>query len=948
MATLETVVTELKELNDYSDLHLDAQFEISDRVGQLSERMQELTSVMLTFMNTVPEALSRGFQDLIQTEESIADRQKKDADTRERLKRRDEGGDDGGGEKKPGKIKGAFLQGFEEGMNPEKLGFVSMIADFAATLGEWAGKVALGWSIFASTFPKTAGVITKALTTAGKAVSGASKFLLSSIKALGRGMFSLLMRIGTTLIQTVLPAIGSALTATLGFISATVMPMITGLFTGLMTMLSPIVAALAPILLPIAAIAAAVTALVSGIMSFIDGFKNQEGTLLDKIFGGVAGFIKGIMKILTIPLDWIKDLISGILGFFGFDGAAEILDSFSFTDIFGSMIDAVKDFVIGLKDGIVDAIVGFASKLNPLNWFGDDEEEEEKSTKRGMEIPSATDDTNFSEEGKRRLDEFTGKGETSKTAKKVGEVVVEEDGVARTDFSEEELKQINAARTASIAMGGPDLFPQAEGAEPSAQASEPTKVPEKRGRVIGEAPPVPTKVSKETGKRGRVIGEAPPAPTKINTATGKRGGIIGTPQAGVFMGASGSDLDDGEYDNIQPVIDTDIQPQIEDLKTSPFDGLLDPLIEGFNDIKEWVGGLFDFGKIKKLIKGLFEGFGIPRIEFDVPLVGKVGFGPFYPFAPESSADVAGGVRTSSDTEFIVNSGSEYDSTNNGDSQRMSGRTSTIEQDKVISSATSNEREYRTNEFGEKEIVEKTSSLLARFDDDTAKGNVYIDTGTTIDNLVTDEFEQLEDTYDKFEVGPKVFEQVRQMVDSGASPEQVKEFLQDQEKFATKVKNFFSSMNFTFEPKEPEETPEAKNGDAFSSDMAEAEQQFSYPVTDPVTGELLGTASTPEEAAQIAMETGGKIENAVSITPKSPELVGGNQESAQRSNVLDMEQKKAEMNKEQESATAAGNAVFAPTQNSNVSNSTTINSGPMPSPMDKSDRTARGAYRGRKI
>ena len=514
---------------------------------------------------------------------------------------------------------------------------------------------------------------------------------------------------------------------------------------------------------------------------------------------------------------------------------------------------------------------------------------------------------------------------------KVGGVVVEKDGVARTDFSKEEQQRIDAARDAMLMMGGKDPMPQ------------------KRGRVIGEAPPVPTKVSKETGKRGMVIGEAPPAPTKINAATGKRGGIIGTPQSGVFMGASGSDLDDGEYDNIQPVIDTDIQPQIEDLKTSPFDGLLDPLIEGFNDIKEWVGGLFDFGKIKKLIKGLFEGFGIPRIEFDIPLVGKVGFGPFYPFAPESAADVAGGVRTSSDTEYMVDSGSKYESKDGGDSQKMSSRTTTIENDQVTSFASSSDREYRTNEFGEKEIVETTSDLLADFDDKTGKGYVAIDTGKTLDNLVTDEFKVLEDTYEKFDVGPKVFEQVRQMVDSGASPEQVKEFLQDQEKFATKIKNFFSSMNFTFEPKEPEETPEAKNGDAFSPDITQKAQQFSYPVTDPETGELLGTASSPEEAAQLAMETGGKIENAVSITPKSPELVGGDQQSAQRSNVLNMEQKRAEMNKEQEeSAKMAGNAVFAPTQNSNVSNSTTINSGPMTTPMDKTDRTHRGAYRGRRI
>lgn len=308
MASFEQVVSELKELNGTSEITLEAQFEVKEEISRLEK-------VLVSFMNSIPATILAGFQDLINSNENIYNKEKKDNDTREKLKDRE-----GDGEKEgvAQKIKGSFKKGFEE--------------DQKTTLSE---------DIFGGTIKKI-----EEISNLAGAWSGRIMKVLSALRA---GLI----------------AFGG------GLVTA---------FSSLMTMLAPIAAAIAPLLAPIAIIAAGVTALVMGIQGFLDGFQSQEGTLLDKIFGGIAGFVKGIMKILTIPLDWIKDIISGIAEFFGFDAVAEVLDSFSFTEIFGNIVDAIKDFVIGIKDKIVDAITNFAKSLVPdwiKNLMGADEEEEE-------------------------------------------------------------------------------------------------------------------------------------------------------------------------------------------------------------------------------------------------------------------------------------------------------------------------------------------------------------------------------------------------------------------------------------------------------------------------------------------------------------------------------------------------------------------------------------------
>ena len=92
------------------------------------------------------------------------------------------------------------------------------------------------------------------------------------------------------------------------------------------------------------------------IMGAIDGFKGTDGNIVQKILGGLGGAIKGFMKLVTVPLDLVKSLISWIAGKFGFTEFEKLLDGFSFTELFGKAVDWLfvdlpawfgKTFVLG-------------------------------------------------------------------------------------------------------------------------------------------------------------------------------------------------------------------------------------------------------------------------------------------------------------------------------------------------------------------------------------------------------------------------------------------------------------------------------------------------------------------------------------------------------------------------------------------------------------------------
>jgi hypothetical protein len=83
----------------------------------------------------------------------------------------------------------------------------------------------------------------------------------------------------------------------------------------------------------------------STIKEAIDGF--ATGGILGGIKGAITGFFTSL---ITIPLDLIKDMVAWLLEKMGFSNAAETLNSFSFTELFRQMVDAVFGVVQGAID----------------------------------------------------------------------------------------------------------------------------------------------------------------------------------------------------------------------------------------------------------------------------------------------------------------------------------------------------------------------------------------------------------------------------------------------------------------------------------------------------------------------------------------------------------------------------------------------------------------------
>ena len=72
----------------------------------------------------------------------------------------------------------------------------------------------------------------------------------------------------------------------------------------------------------------------------------EEGAgFMDYIEAGIKGIIKGLGRLVTMPLDLLKDGISWIAGKLGFDQVEGMLDKFSFTELFDKMVDGVAEIV---------------------------------------------------------------------------------------------------------------------------------------------------------------------------------------------------------------------------------------------------------------------------------------------------------------------------------------------------------------------------------------------------------------------------------------------------------------------------------------------------------------------------------------------------------------------------------------------------------------------------
>lgn len=86
------------------------------------------------------------------------------------------------------------------------------------------------------------------------------------------------------------------------------------------------------------------------IKGIISGY--AEGGILGALEGGITGFFNSL---IFGPLDLLKDMTSWVLGKLGFENAAGILDTFSFSDLFSQLVGGIFDLVGNLFTSLTDS-----------------------------------------------------------------------------------------------------------------------------------------------------------------------------------------------------------------------------------------------------------------------------------------------------------------------------------------------------------------------------------------------------------------------------------------------------------------------------------------------------------------------------------------------------------------------------------------------------------------
>lgn len=101
------------------------------------------------------------------------------------------------------------------------------------------------------------------------------------------------------------------------------------------------------------------------ITGIIDGY--AEGGILGALEGGITGFFNSL---IFGPLDMLKDLVSWIAGKLGFENFSAILDSFSFSELFSSLVSSLFGGVKGVFAVITDLFTFGEEDMTALGLLG--------------------------------------------------------------------------------------------------------------------------------------------------------------------------------------------------------------------------------------------------------------------------------------------------------------------------------------------------------------------------------------------------------------------------------------------------------------------------------------------------------------------------------------------------------------------------------------------------
>ena len=215
--------------------------------------------------------------------------------------------------------------------------------------------------------------------------------------------------------------------------------------------------------------------IIDGITGAFKGFTNTEGTLSEKLLGGLLGGISGVLEgIIGMPLDLLKSAVSWILGKMGFENAEKFLDGFSFTDMIRNIIFSP---IVMLKRALNAILEGVATTVENLEIAGVGLPGRDKvaATLRGMKFDTEGDEAHTEKVARKKQED-----------KEAAEALDKYD--AESGLSKKKYKNADFAK--KVAKPGEEVVQDNEGnfrlrKKKGAQEIKPGSISGKAGSFVG-------------------------------------------------------------------------------------------------------------------------------------------------------------------------------------------------------------------------------------------------------------------------------------------------------------------------------------------------------------------------------------------------------------------------------------------------------------------------------
>jgi hypothetical protein len=673
-----------------------------------------------------------------------------------------------------------------------------------------------------------------------------------------------------------------------------------------------------------------------GLDAVAETIKNLFGNITDGIltsFGGIVDIILGIFapgsgqfteglkslfgglwdaltELLMFPINSVINFVRDIFGF-----SEEDAPPFRMQDLIGEAVDSIQQWFSDLFDfefpsfsfdmnsvlrGLLPAPDSFFAKFIPDSVY--------KSVGLNPQTGEALETPEPSSDEPLKTSVMTNEGFKELTKEEIQEGIKE--GTIKRSIGRAAQREIS-------------LQERRRGAEIPSQAGEQVQTPRGTGEVTARgAMAIPragtgmqqTGVDQQQSGGGFLESITQAASNASQTVSDVIGSTVTTmsdfaatasENIGDFAGRAGEDISRRAVALSQSVSEagdyiSDVSGNVIDIIT---ENVVDPVTSFFQQIGEKIAGVLDISgmlsRIKDYMTNMFAEIGIPRVEMDVPIIGTVGFGPFYPFAP--SNETSGGGKT---TMNVISAANELKTESNDDqfSKQLTSRVTSIEgvENYDVQYANASERERANMDEarerygdegtgsgislslrssleqsqGESESSQ-TARIFGRQDYDTGKR--YIEVEKTLEKYEGDSAGDIQRTVETYDIGPLQFGKVRRMINEGASAEQVEQYLKEtQVTVADRLKSFLAPAASAISGAVEAASGKLENVAAASSEAIGGAQQavFGSRVTKGEEASIPSEEVTEEALALLAKISLAKSDNIDELTGEQGTVIKG--------------------------------------------------------------------------